>query len=65
MIDPALIMDELCVCGHKRSQHMAKTHELLGYVIPKDFEGHGECRECLCEQFKWKAFIYKTGAIIA
>jgi len=41
------IIDELCTCGHKRSEH---GHSGL--------PGHGPCRECFCPQYRWKRFIF-------
>lgn len=40
--------DELCYCGHLKSQHN-----------PTVTPGHGSCavRPCECAKFTWKAFV--------
>lgn len=42
------LIDENCHCGHKRSEH---TDTLFNY------DGHGRCLRCSCEQFTYKSFI--------
>lgn len=45
------IVDEICYCDHKRSQH---NDTLVG--------GHGSCSliGCPCTKFTWRAFIVWT-----
>lgn len=40
--------EELCYCGHLRSQHK----DTLAV-------GHGACTKCACRKFTWKAFVNK------
>jgi len=42
-----VIIDEWCVCGHKRSEH-----ENTLFV-----KGHGPCMKCHCIKFTWKESI--------
>lgn len=52
------IIDELCYCGHFRSQHAG---------LPP-IQGHGVClakgdkksRPCICPKFTWAKFIYRS-----
>ena len=44
------IVDELCSCGCKRSQH----NDTLA-------QGHGSCKACDCKKFMWVKSIYKGG----
>ncbi len=41
-----IILDELCTCGHKRSEHNDTFTE-----------GHGSCKKCKCVKFTWSKFI--------
>lgn len=43
------IVDEMCDCGHKKSEHSMQGH------LEK---GHGACYECNCAQFTWIDFVY-------
>jgi len=45
------IVDEMCACGHKRSDHCDRYET-----------GHGACQfvRCSCEQFSWQAFIFES-----
>ena len=50
-----LIVDELCSCGHRRSQHKDTLAK-----------GHGACdvrlvAKCMCPKFTWVAFLDKNG----
>ncbi len=52
------VADEMCHCGHKKSEH--------NDTISK---GHGECKHfyfgaCLCRKFVWKTFIDKDGKVL-
>ena len=40
------IVDELCTCGHLKSQHLG-------------LNGHGRCTVCDCPQFTWSSFVYE------
>jgi len=56
-LDFSKIADELCACGHKKSEHR---------VNPRSgAEGHGECSHtaegCPCDKFTWVAFLDKNG----
>ena len=44
------VIDELCRCGHRRSEHMDTVAK-----------GHGGCLkpECGCVKFTWKSFVYR------
>lgn len=44
------VKDELCECGHKRSEH----RNMLAV-------GHGECKKCKCRKFTWVAFLDAKG----
>ena len=45
--------DELCQCGHLRSEHLA-----LPDVPPPYGEGKGLCPKCSCQRFTWKEFVF-------
>ncbi len=47
-LDPNTIKDEMCSCGHLKSEHATTT-----------LKGHGACTKCDCFQFTWNHFIYK------
>ncbi len=49
--DWSKVIEELCCCGHKRSQHGGDLHHL-------------ECLQCECTRFTWKAFLNKQGKVI-
>jgi len=51
--DWSKVADEMCVCGHKKSEHLG--------VFP--VEGHGACTYalCICPKFKWEYFMDKDG----
>jgi len=38
--------DEMCSCGHKRSDHRDRFDQ-----------GHGACTLCYCPQFTWVKFL--------
>jgi hypothetical protein len=40
-----IVYNEMCSCGHPRSEHK----DTLAY-------GHGGCGQCDCEQFTWAKF---------
>ena len=46
---PASVVDEMCWCGHLKSQHNPT-------IVP----GHGSCavRPCDCTKFTWKTNVY-------
>jgi hypothetical protein len=47
--------DQLCKCGHLKSEHGSLLHKNgLPYIRE---EGAGSCCECECKQFRWKAFV--------
>lgn len=50
------IVDEMCSCGHPRSQHNPQG--------PKVYEasaGHSNCKACHeCAKFTWIRFIYES-----
>lgn len=43
-------MDEMCTCGHFRSDHS-------GADVP-GLRGHGYCKVCECSKFTWKSFVW-------
>ena len=43
------IIDEMCQCGHLKSEHNTTI-----VFAP----GHGSCKNCECKQFTWKKIIY-------
>jgi hypothetical protein len=47
------VIDEMCYCGHTRSQH----NDLYAGIPGAD--GKGNCKECECARFTWKEFIYE------
>ena len=42
------LVDENCICGHRRSEH---ADVLFNY------DGHGRCLRCDCDQFTYKSFV--------
>ena len=48
-------LDELCNCGHLRSEHRgAKTGN---QELDEALAGHGSCTRCECEKYRFKAFV--------
>jgi len=47
------IIDEMCTCGHLKSQHNPTKLKVLAEI-----EGHGKCTVCDCKKFTWKSFVY-------
>jgi hypothetical protein len=45
-----VILDELCHCGHLRSEHT----DTISF-------GHGMCERCPCLKFTWFAMVTKPG----
>ena len=47
--DGSVVVDELCACGHMRSQHRDSPAW-----------GHAECsgRGCPCCKFTWREFVF-------
>lgn len=43
------IVDELCTCGHRKSEH-AET--------PAGVPNHGPCTKCECLKFTFADFVY-------
>jgi len=53
-LDWSKVVDELCLCGHRKSQHDGPVQ-------------HGACTDpvCPCTRFTWKAFLDAQGKRIA
>lgn len=49
--DISQAVDELCTCGHLKSQH--------GGLI-----GHGACTICQCGRFTWNGWVYKETIVL-
>ena len=51
---PCVPSNEMCYCGHTRSQHAAL---MLGMELVD--VGHGQCEEqgCRCLKFTWHSFV--------
>ena len=49
------IVDEMCACGHKKSEH---DNSMPGVKVT---EGHGACgvSDCDCGKFTWVEFIFE------
>jgi hypothetical protein len=49
--------DELCACGHLKSEH----HDSIGVLSGDWNSGHGACKieGCDCKKFKWISFVAK------
>ena len=45
------VVDELCYCGHKKSEH--------GYVVLQGLNG---CFKCACHEFVWFGWIFSDGS---
>ena len=50
----AVVIDERCSCGAKRSEHNWRV-PMLGLAT----HGHGDCARTECERFTWVRFIYR------
>jgi len=46
MIDWSKVKDEMCYCGHLKSEH----NDIYA-------KGHGSCTKCNCKKFTWKEFV--------
>jgi len=58
------VQDELCECGHLKSEHTWQQTNELGSKMRGAkgvSEGSGFCLKCRCGQFTWKAFLLKNG----
>jgi hypothetical protein len=49
---------EMCSCGHFGGHSPDEQHK------PRFQKGHGQCKECSCEQFTWVGFCNRKGIII-
>ena len=54
------IIDELCVCGHKKSEHCSLYSDRERGFVAK---GHGKCKKCSCPKFTWNAYILDDGTM--
>jgi len=53
------IVDELCSCGHFKSQHNPTSVDAKdGGYMRTITSHHGDCMMCNCAKFTWKAFIF-------
>lgn len=43
-----IIVDEVCTCGHLRSEHS----DTIAF-------GHGNCGHCFCQKYTWKALLFQ------
>jgi len=59
--DGRVVVDEMCQCGHKASEHGSQIHELSDGEVFVGNEGQGGCTECNCDQFTWKGFVFAEG----
>ena len=48
---------EMCSCGHFGGHSPDEQHK------PRFQKGHGQCKECSCEQFTWVGFCNSKGII--
>lgn len=57
--DGRVIIDQLCSCGHRQSEHSRQRIELSDDVV--DIHGHGQCAVCgcRCERFNFRDFIFR------
>lgn len=53
------IYDELCQCGHKKSDHAGRLNELGCTVRVIKIMG-----QCPCPRFTWKSFLDQSGKVI-
>jgi hypothetical protein len=60
-------VDELCSCGHLRSEHQDTWPATIirsNPDIAASIVGHGECAapesSCACQKFTWKKTIFRT-----
>lgn len=50
------IQDEMCVCGHLRSEHDDRF--AAGHGACRAARAFGEKNLCKCAQFTWKSFVF-------
>lgn len=57
--DGRVIIDQLCACGHRQSEHSRRRIELSEGEL--SIEGHGSCAvgDCRCERFNFRDFIFR------
>lgn len=48
------IKDELCTCGHLKTEHNNQHN-----YPSENNDGHGNCKVCACKQFTWKSFVLR------
>lgn len=60
-------IDELCTCGHRRSEHGESwPPEVMrgNPEIARSFAGHGKClttrSACACQKFTWKRTLFRS-----
>jgi len=58
-------IDELCTCGHRRSEHSDTWTREVIMAMPEhasSIVGHGSCIHpaCPCKKFTWKRTIFRS-----
>lgn len=59
------VVDEICMCGHKQSQH-SNTSVFLGYERSERLpQYHGRCLVggCQCPKYVWKGWVLANGDV--
>jgi hypothetical protein len=51
------IVDELCACGAKKSEHVSRMHDIGHATV--GVPGHGACKRTKCKQFTWDSWIFE------
>lgn len=54
------VVDELCTCGRKKSEHSPDVYQIPGQTVVEHGAGDG----VNCERFTWKAFILEDGSTV-
>ena len=54
-----VVVDEMCVCGHPKSEHGSHTIQIPRSLIRLPATGNCCQSHCNCARFCWAAWIYK------
>lgn len=51
------VVDELCKCGHLKSEHGSKTINMKGYMFRESGKGNCCGGGCVCKKFIFARFV--------
>jgi hypothetical protein len=54
-----VVVDEMCKCGHLKSEHGSRTMSLEDQILRESNEGSCCSGSCSCSSFSWARFVTK------